>query len=398
MRIQHVPPIHLTYCLNIHPGESWAENLIAITTHAARVRDRVAPDQPFGLGLRLSAVAAGELTQPDALDGFRDLLAAEGMYVFTINGFPYGTFHGEPVKQNVYRPDWRSVERRDYTLKLADILAALLLEQAPGSISTVPGAYREWIATDADVEQMCLRFAEVAARLAKLKTTTGRDICLAIEPEPDCYMETVGETIDFLTGPLRRFGREYLGLNFGLPAEDADALLARHVGLCLDTAHAAVAFESPADCLRRAMAAGVRIAKVQLSAAIEADSTEAARQRLADFCDEVYLHQSKSTGAGTGLRSCPDLPDALGEMQSAHPVSPWRVHFHVPLHWGGDEVLRSTRGELTGDFAAALRNGASRHLEIETYTFDVLPDDVRPADVAESITLEYRWVLENVLG
>jgi sugar phosphate isomerase/epimerase len=396
MIVSQRPPVHLTYCLNIHPGESWEENFAAIRTRATAVRDRVAPDGPFGLGLRLSAQAAGELNHPDRLDELKGFLNNHGLYVFTVNGFPYGTFHEKAVKADVYRPDWRTTERRDYTVALADILAALLPEDVPGSISTVPGSYREWLRSDADIEQIAHRLAEVATHLARLRNRAGRDICLALEPEPDCLFETGEEAAAFCTATLRRVGREFLKLNFGMEEEAADALLARHVGVCLDAAHEAVAFRDPADSMRALTAAGVKLAKLQLSAALACDGSAAA-DRLQPFCDRTYLHQVKTRNGGDGkVNSHPDLPAALAEKR--RPTDEWRVHFHVPLHWSGEGPIRSTRDQLLGDVAALLRSGACPHLEIETYTFDVLPESMRALPVDESIAREYRWVLHELLG
>ena len=218
MNVQTNPPLHLTYCLNVHPGESWGENFAAIRDHALRVRDRVAPDGPFGLGMRLGAAAAEELSDPLALADFQQFLASENLYVFTINGFPYGQFHDTAVKDSVYAPDWRTPERRDYTLAMADILSKLLPDGVSGSISTVPGSYKPWITSDDDVSDMVAMLCDVAAHLAAIKTDQNREIILALEPEPDCYVETTGEVIEFFNGPLREFGVPYLAAEHGMDA------------------------------------------------------------------------------------------------------------------------------------------------------------------------------------
>jgi len=395
MIVSDSPAVHLTYCLNIHPGESWEENFEAIRIHATAVRELVAPGSRFGLGLRLSARAADELNHPHRLAELRTFLDAHDLYVFTINGFPYGRFHETAVKAAVYRPDWRTTERRDYTLALANILAELLPEGVVGSISTVPGSYRDWIENDADVEQIALRLAEVATYLARLRRRTGREIVLALEPEPDCLLETAQEAAEFLTGPARSVGRDFLRLNFGMEEELADALLARHVGVCLDTAHEAVAFRDPSDAMGNLRAMGVRLAKVQLSAALACDAS-AVDTRLGPFRDKTYLHQVSTRSPAGDMHTYPDLPAALAE--GPRDDAQWRVHFHVPLHWEGDGPLRSTREDMLGSAAVLLGGGECAHLEIETYTFDVLPEGMRELPVDESIAREYRWVLDELLG
>jgi len=402
MKLHDDPPVHLTYCLNIHPGERWDENVAAIRDHALRVRNAVAPDRAFGLGLRLGREAAEELSRPARLEQFRDFLRTNGLYVFTINGFPYGRFHGMAVKADVYRPDWRSDERRDYTLRLIDILAALLPDGVTGSISTVPGAYKPWIRAEQDVEAMARRLAETAARAAEVLDRTGRDICIALEPEPDCYVETTDQAVEFLTGALPAVGAPIVAERLGISADAAAGALARHVGVCFDTAHAAVQFESPPDSLRRLASAGVRVGKVQLSAALRLTAGEEALRRLEDFADEVYLHQVRLRRPDGPIEAHADLPEALAAARAAAAETELRVHFHVPLFFEGAGGLHSTADLLDNEFWSVLLGWpgqaarAVEHLEIETYTFDVLPDEIRPADVADSIAREYEWVLAAV--
>ena len=400
MRIHDDPPMHLTYCLNVHPGETWEENFAAVREHAVRVRDRVCGvSRPFGLGMRLSRRAAEQLATGSALDEFSSFLRDENLYVFTINGFPYGQFHDASVKQNVYAPDWRTAERRDYTVMLADILAALLPEGVAGSISTVPGSYGRWITGRADVEAMVAMLAETARHLAGIRDRTGREICLALEPEPDCFLETADDAIAFLTGPMIEIGRSMA----------AEELLHHHIAVCYDTAHAAVAFEDPADAMERMAQASVRVGKVHLSSAMRLSPTAEALKQLEAFCDEVYLHQVKVRDGGR-VTSFSDLPEALDDAKpqaapapaplaaSQSPHAEWRVHFHVPLFFESFGHIRSTSSLLTGAMPAAIAAAGVEHVEIETYTFDVLPPDLRPADIADSIAAEYEWVLGQMFG
>ncbi len=354
---------HLTYCLNIHPGETWKESVAAIRTYAAAVKERVSPDRPFGLGLRLSARAASEL-RPH-VPAFRDYLAGAGMYVFTINGFPYGQFHGTRVKELAYEPDWSRPERREYTEVLAWILAALLPEGVDGSISTVPVAYGK--ALPAEAVDSLVRTAEA---LARIEAQTGRTIVLALEPEPDCLIETTDEAVRFW-GELRsRAGTEVL----------------RFLGVCLDTCHAAVEFESPADSICRLRAAGIPVPKIQISSALVVPPGADPVELLAPFADEVYLHQTRVLSNGQLLRFS-DLPEALRE----NPHGEWRVHFHVPLHFSGGGGLETTARLLDAAFLSEAL-APDRHLEIETYSFDVLPEP--RGDVVDSIASEFARLFE----
>jgi len=394
MRIQNDPPIHLTYCLNIHPGETWAENLTAIRDKALVVRDRVAPDGPFGLGLRLSHEAIQALAAPEMLHQFRNFLADNDLYAFTVNGFPYGRFHATEVKQNVYRPDWRTLQRRDYTNRLADVLASLLPDGVTGSISTVPGSYKAWIHTDEDVDRMVRHLTDVVIHLADVERRTGRRIVIGLEPEPDCFIENTAETIALFEGPLLAEGVAYVQQQTGVSADDAERAIRRHLGVCFDTCHLAVGFEDLATALRQLQAHGITIAKIHLSAAIRTLPTPSARERLQAFCDPVYLHQVRARAADGRLVTHSDLAPALQDPAVAD-CEDCRVHFHVPLFATEFDELESTAPALTPAFFDLVRSGITDHLEIETYTFDVLPEGMRNMNVTDSIAREYEWVLRR---
>lgn len=396
MRLPGSSDIHLTYCLNIHRGESWSENFAAIREHALRVRQAVAPDAPFGLGLRLSSQAAAELANPGALGDFAAFLDDHGLYAFTINGFPYGRFHATAVKQDVYAPDWRTPQRRDYTNTLIDILAALLPEGAGGSVSTVPGAYAPWIRTPDDRRRMAAMLTGSAAHADRIRRQTGRDIRIALEPEPDCFIETIDQAARYLGDELPAAARD-VASEIGIDADSAERIIRHHVGACVDTAHAAVQFERPDESLARLAKAGVRVGKVQLSSALRLLLGPDALDRLEAFVDPVYLHQVKLRRADGGAESFADLPAAIeAARRLPEPTRcEMRVHFHVPLFFTSAGPLSSTSDLLGEEFWSALAgsDAPTDHLEIETYTFDVLPDDLRTDDVVESIRREYEWVL-----
>lgn len=204
MKLDSDRSVHLTYCSNIHPGETWAEVRAQVGAHLPKVKARLSPERPFGIGLRLSAIAAESLSEPAAMEEFKAFLAGEGLYVFTINGFPYGEFHGTPVKENVYLPDWRDAARLAYSNRLADLLAELLPDdpELDGSISTVPGAFKPAITGEADVAAMADNLVRHAAHLWDLRERTGRTVTLELEPEPCCFIETIDEAVDFFRNHL----------------------------------------------------------------------------------------------------------------------------------------------------------------------------------------------------
>ncbi|MBI5724005.1 MAG: metabolite traffic protein EboE [Planctomycetes bacterium] len=396
MLVRHDPPVHLTYCLNVHPGESWDDNFSAIRRYATAVRDAVVGGKPFGLGLRLGAKAAGELLAGTNLAAFREYLKAENMYVFTINGFPYGRFHGGAVKQDVYAPDWRTQERLDYTLALAEILANLLPEGVSGSISTVPGSYRPWIKDAGDIARMAGMLAEVAARLAEILVETGRHITLGLEGEPDCYVESTDDAVKFFLSQPGDYVAKDLQQRHGLSVGDSRKIIRNHLGVCLDVTHSAVLFEDPAECLKKLAASDITVAKVQLGSAIRLSPTPQTLGQLRGFCEDVYLHQVRVRMADGKIVAFADLPDALKAADSLAGADEWRVHFHVPLYFREHNGLASTSGQLIGSFADAIRGGACQDVEIETYTMGVLPESLRPPDITRAVIAEYRWVMENI--
>jgi sugar phosphate isomerase/epimerase len=349
--------LQLTYCTNIHPAIGWEAVLAGLHAHAPALKARLSPDAPFGIGLRLSGAESEELLEGDRLERFRAWLDGEGLYVFTINGFPHGTFHGQPVKAGVHAPDWRSQERVDYTLRLAEILAALLPDGQEGTISTSPLSYGPWI--DGDGLKSC------TANVVRVgEALRGTRIALAIEPEADGALANCADLIRWWP----------------------DALDRDHVTVCFDACHSAVAYEDPAEALDALAAAEIRVGKAQLSAALTVPP--ASRDELREFADPIYLHQVTERGS---LRSWPDLPEALAEDGDG---AEWRVHFHVPIFVERYGALESTQDHLR-DVIGRVRR-VTGQLEIETYTWDVLPAGLKASSV-DSIAREYEWVLD-VLG
>jgi len=380
----------LTYCSNIHAGETWPEVLAGLRRHLPTVKAAVAPEAPFGLGLRLSAAAAEALVQPAALEELQALLDEGPYYVFTLNGFPYGTFHGTSVKEGAYRPDWSEEERLVYSNRLAEILAIFLPEGMEGSVSTVPGTFKPW--AEGRVEAITDNLIRHVAELVAIEQRRGKRIVLALEPEPCCLLETIAETIDYFEGQL--FGAaaaERLAALSGLSKSQAEAALRRHLGVCYDVCHAAVEFEDPRDSLDRLRAAGIRIAKLQLSAALRIAAVgPETRSQLEPFAEPVYLHQTVERGP-EGLTRYLDLPEALAEAERAEGRE-WRIHFHVPIFLEQMQDFGTTQGFLREILALQKAEPVTDQLEVETYTWDVLPEHYRQVEVGTAIARELNWV------
>jgi len=398
-------PAHLTYCTNVHPGESWAETFGALRRHLPAVKRLASPGGPMGVGLRLSAAAAVELGEPGALEALRDFLDRGGFYVFTVNGFPYGRFHGGSVKERVYAPDWRAPERLAYTDRLAKLLAALLPDEPglAGSVSTVPGGFRAAASSPGAREAMADALLLHAARLASLEDRTGRRVVVALEPEPMCLLEPTGEAVVFLEDHLfsAAAAARFAALSGRDPAV-ADRLLRRHLGLCLDVCHAAVEFEAPAESLVLLRGAGIAVAKLQLSSALSVPRMDrTAALSLRRFDDGVYLHQVVERRADGRLARFLDLPDALAAWADdlgTEAGGEWRVHCHVPVFHDAPLLGRfgTTQPALLDMLALQRAAGVSAHLEVETYTWDVLPPELRAGGLDAAIARELGWVRERL--
>ena len=385
---------HLTYCTNIHAAETWPELRAGLSRHLPVIKAGFAPDRKMGVGLRVAAAASEALDDSEALSELRLILEDCDCYVFTVNGFPYGAFHGTPVKEGAYRPDWSEPARLEYSNRLASQLAALLPHDITVSLSTVPGTFKPWADTrvPAIVENLLLH----TAHLIRLERESGQTIVLALEPEPFCLLETIAETLTFFETHLYSGAAEArLASLAGIDKAQAATALRKHLGVCYDVCHAAVEFEDPRASLDALRAAGIPIAKVQLSSALSIPSVGTATPaQLGPFDEPTYLHQvvSRQDGALTRYR---DLPEALAQAERSLGAE-WRIHFHVPIFLAGLKDFGTTQAFLREILAIHKATPITEHLEVETYTWDVLPDEYRSTSVGAAIARELNWVKDQL--
>lgn len=402
MQLPGHPHSHLSYCTNIHPGETWADVFRQLKANLPVLKLRLSPKKLFGIGLRLSALAAEELLENDNLGLFKKWLSEEDLYVFTINGFPYGSFHGQKVKDDVYKPDWRTKERIDYTSNLIDILAGLLPDGVDGSISTSPISYKYWNDSQEELldvlKKGSIHLAQLAHKMAGILKEKGKEIHLDIEPEPDCLLENSRETIDFFKTNLLPDGGKFLMDEYQVSRSEAENILLKHIGICYDTCHFALEYENPAEAISSFLDAGIRIGKTQISAALKVKLNSSASDRkktaeqLQQFVEPTYLHQVIERHEDGNLYQYRDLPDALPDIHKKE-AEEWRIHFHVPIFVQEFDGLHSTQNEIVESLRIILNETDCRHYEIETYTWDVLPDDLK-SELTDSIEREFRWVLD----
>jgi hypothetical protein len=385
MKLKH--GLHLAYCTNIHRGESWAETFDALTKYTLPVRERVCPSAPYAIGLRLSQRAALELNDRARLLAFQKWLGANHCYVFTINGFPYGQFHGARVKAQVYQPDWVTPQRLAYTNLLFDLLAQLLPAGIEGSVSTLPGSFKGFALHAGDLKRIRDNLWHCVEHIARVSAQTDRRLHLGLEPEPMCLLESSGETIHFFD----RLRGEHPN----------DPRLTEHLGVNYDTCHFAVEFEEPQAALACLQQHGIKLSKIHLSNALKVSPTPAARAALRAFADDVYFHQVVVRRADNQRVIYQDLRDApaaeAGGETDPQPSEEWRIHFHIPLHRPPTELFGNTTDHLLGVLDLLAANPAlCSHLEMETYTWEVLPPELKNRSVVDQLVAEYDWTLARL--
>jgi hypothetical protein len=374
----------LGYCANVHPGESFADVLGMARGFAGPVRRALGADA-LGMGLWISRRALDEIGN-ERVGELRDVLDEQGLFAFTLNGFPYGNFQAEVVKRAVYHPDLGTPERERYLLGLAGLLARLLPPDVrEGTISTLPLGHRAEASADLR-ERALARLCSIAEQLARLHDRTGKSVRVCLEPEPGCLLETTASAIEFFTRDLPEAARL---------SQTPIELVERHLGLCFDTCHQAVAFEDAVEALHALRAAGVAIGKLQLSSALVIEKPAAAAALLSSFHEPRFLHQARARLDDGRLAEADDL-----DQTALLPADrEWRVHFHVPIHRAAVGEIRTTREFLERALAETRGWQQPPHFEVETYTWSVLPEAERPRDaagLARGIADELRWAREQL--
>ena len=394
---------HLTYCTNIHPGETWSDHFQKLKESIPAIKKKVSPVEPFGIGLRLANTASLELRKQQALEEFKKWLAENDCYVFTMNGFPYGGFHNTVVKDQVHAPDWLSSDRVAYTIRLAQILAALLPEGVDGGISTSPLSYKFWHKEDTiatTFETATFNLLQVVDQLITIKRATGKLIHIDIEPEPDGLLGNGKEFLQWYMQYLLPLGIQYIQDRYAINEDEASSMIREHIQLCYDVCHFAVCYENHAHMIEQVRSLGIKTGKIQISAALKSPlpGNTAERKNYIDafkkFNEPVYLHQVVAQKNDGKLLLYPDLDLALADAFNPA-VTEWRAHYHVPLFISSYGVLQSTQADIEKVLSIHDRNMFTFHLEIETYTWEVLPEDMR-LPLNESIVREMQWVIDII--
>ena len=401
----NIKDLHLSYCSNIHAGETWDATFQNLKIYIPEVKSRLGYKGKFGIGLRLSKEASVVLERPERLQEFRDWLKQTNSYVFTLNCFPYGGFHRTKVKEQVHAPDWTTEARLAYTLRCFRILAQLLPEGVEGGISTSPLSYRHWFVSDLEkneaFERATTHLIAVVVELVRLQQETGKFLHLDIEPEPDGLLENSEELIRYFKEWLLSVGKASLAKQLGITATAAEKLIKDHLQVCYDVCHFAIGYEKPKEAFKKLKQAGIGIGKIQLSAALKLlipvspFERFSIGKRLGEFADTTYLHQVVARTKEGGLKSYPDLPQALAKLGDTQDLE-WRVHFHVPIFLANYGTFQATQEDIVEVLKLVNADPSiTNHLEVETYTWEVLPQDTH-LTLGDAISRELAWVKEQL--
>lgn len=396
---------HLTYCTNIHPGENWKEVFQQLQQNIPAIKNKIAPDRPFGIGLRLANQASLDLMESDNLAAFQNWLQKHDCYVFTLNGFPYGQFHNKTVKDAVHLPDWTTGDRLDYTSRLFNILEQLLPEGMDGGISTSPLSYKPWFAGDQEkmeavLNQSAKQIAKIISQLYEIYREKNKVLHLDIEPEPDGLIENTEDLTNFYIDYLLPIATEHLTRELNITRNEASEAVSRHFQVCYDICHFAVGFEKPEEVFPELQKIGINIGKIQISAALAVEleghekQQEAIKNQLTQFAESTYLHQVIGSDHHQNLTRYRDLPEALPHLFKDQSRE-WRTHFHVPVFIEDYNLLKSTQKDILNVLEILKQSKVTNHLEVETYTWDVLPEELK-TDLTSSISRELEWVIDNL--
>ncbi len=406
--------VRLAYCMNFAEATNLDGVLDGLRGTALPLRERLGSGRAFGVGLWIPGALALELAAEGTeaeLDRLLEFLDAHDLETFTFNAFPWGGFHEAGGKERVFRPTWKAPERLAYTLAVARIAAAAwaVREERPAhvSISTHAGMHASTVSGPADLDACADNFALCALHLAQLEDETSCRVVLSLEPEPRSTANDTRE-LPALFERIRARAVEVLARGFPSVRGTAEDLLERYLGTCLDACHAAVEFEEPGEAFARAPASGIPLGKLQLSNALRLscpDEDAEGRARLLAMDEPVFLHQLTARRGAELLRAA-DLPEVRGDAPAWRGADEWRCHFHVPVDLAEldppDSKLATTREDATALLEAVLgrpeRWGSPElHIEIETYTWSVLPPAARGAgSILDGQERECRHVLARL--
>lgn len=391
---------HLTYSTLVHPGDTWVEIKHSLQNFVPEVKVRFSPDKPFGVSLRLSNSSVQTLMrEPAERIWLKDFLNENNLYLFTVNAFPYGPFKNVVVKENVYEPDWTTEERTQYTINIARILAEVTRDVDEPTIQTAPLAFRPKVIDESYEAKFNENIYKVIAYLMNLEKTTGRRIKLAVEPEPFCFLETIPETVEWFQNKIYTIDAAVRISEFsGEPISEVFSAVRRYLGVVLDICHQSVQFEDIEADIKLLSHSGIPIFKLQEAAALRVDNvTPEIIMELKKYTGTIYLSQTTELRNGIITRYL-NLEDAISAWEIDPGPREWRTHFHVPVFLENLGPFKTTRSGIDDALRVHAKTPLSTHLEIETYTWDVLPSHLKTGNITDYLVRELEYVRDELIN
>lgn len=389
---------HLTYSTLVHPGDTWSDMKDSLQSYLPGIKNQFSPSAPMGVSLRLSNASVEELlAKPEERAWLKAFLIEQDLYIFTVNAFPFGPFKGQIVKEQVYEPDWTTEARTKYTMNIADILAEVTRADDEPTIQTAPLAFRAKVTSDSYINAFNENIYQVIAHLMNLEKNTGRRVKLALEPEPFCYLETIPETVEYFKEKIYSLSAaERISKMSGQPLSEVFGATRRYLGVVLDICHQSVEFEDIADDIDQLSHAGIPIFKLQEAAALQVENvTPEIVEELKKYTGTIYLSQTTELRDGKITRFL-NLEDAIKAWEADPGPREWRTHFHVPVFLKDLGSFQTTRSGIDAALKVHAKTPLSNHLEIETYTWDVLPDHLKTGDISEYVIRELEYVRDEL--
>lgn len=245
---------HLSYCTGIQTGANWSDVIAELHYQVPQVKQSLRSHDSFGIGLQLSAQAANELANPYAFAELREFLSNNQCYVFTLKGFNTDLFN------------WKDPKQLECHNNLASIFSQVLPPQITGSISTVPGAPKEFVCNDADSQAITKNWVSHAEHLIRLERQTGKHIVLAVQAESLSFLETIRDCADFFNEQLfSKRSCQQLSSQLNVDLDVAEDLLRTHLTLCVDITQAQREYTSFQACKQAMESLGISIGKQLLN-------------------------------------------------------------------------------------------------------------------------------------
>nr|YP_009551192.1 hypothetical protein [Vischeria sp. ACOI 3415]QAA12125.1 hypothetical protein [Vischeria sp. ACOI 3415] len=398
MKIQTYKQFDLTYCSNIHPGDSWEEIFSNLKINIPLIKMKLSPNKPFGIGLRLSNKAANQLLKNNNLNKLKKWLNQNNCYVITLNGFVYGEFYKTSIKEKVYYPDWTNRKRNNFNNTLINLSAELCLPGNEVGFSTSPLAYKFYskkVSNDLFCGRVSNYILELVQQLIKIYEKQGKIIHIDFEPEADCILENIQDMLLFFGEFILKKIAFILAKDLQISLFQARIHLVRHVRICYDVCHQAIQFEDHIKNFIALNQIGVKIGKIQISSALHLKLDQYEQNflinKLNKFKDNVYLHQVTEKKSNGYLYKYRDLSEAISNLNKNR-TSEWRVHFHLPIFNQKYANFLTTNQDID-DIVKFLKISAlTSCLEIETYTWEIIPKNIK-LDLLSSISKEYEWII-----